>query len=122
MKKKTLPPGLIDTGQTIDLSRSLPTPEFNLMLESDPQMALASPVIPLLRAVKWADERICCGYARRSDIEGAPACPSLYRGDDGGTWCALNGREQKSPCVFAEPENSVIWQRIRAQIKFSERS
>ena len=113
---KNVPPGLIDTGKTF----TIPLPIFNEMLESDKEMALTTPVIPVYAPVRWADERICCHYARSSNVKGSQKCEILRRDDDDRTWCALNGSKEKSPCVFAEPENSEIWSFIRGQIRMAQ--
>jgi len=111
-----VPQGLIDTGKTI----TIPLPIFYELLESDPHMALKTPVIPLYTPVRWADERICCHYARSGNVKGSQKCEILRRDDDDRTWCALNGSKEKSPCVFAEPENSEIWGFIRGQIRMAQ--
>lgn len=62
------------------------------------------------------DERLCCRYARNNDIIAAAACPSLRHEPNRRPWCGLNGSERRSPCVFDEPNDAAIWQRIRDYI------
>lgn len=102
----TLPAGLVETGQTI----TLPLPVYDALLEQDSEMALTSPVIPLLKAIKWADERLWCGAVQRKQPEKRQGCSNLRDG-----YCALNGR-LKTPCAFDEPETAEIWQRTHAYI------
>lgn len=70
--------------------------------------------IPL--EIESFDNRVCCRYARRG--QSPVDCPELRRNSDRATWCGLNGAERNSLCVFDEPENSEVWERIREQQEF----
>lgn len=108
MTHKTTIKGLVNTGQTI----TLPAPVFGELLERDPQMTLTTPVIPIYRVVKWADERQWCKYALEDDREGTATCPMLAQDESGFSWCLANGKEANDPCFFDEPEDSEIYQRV----------
>lgn len=105
-QNQTLPACLVETGQTI----TLPLPVYDELLEHDSEMALTSPVIPLLKAIKWADERLWCGAVQRKQPEKKQDCSYLRDG-----YCALNG-QLNTPCAFDEPETAEIWQRTDAYI------
>lgn len=111
MTTQTTPIGLVETGQTI----TLPLPVYDELLEHDSEMSLTSPVIPLLKAVKWADERLWCGAVQTKDAAKKESCPMVRR-DDQGCYCAANGSKQRTPCAFDEPETAEIWQRTNAYI------
>ena len=70
------------------------------------------PVIPSDEWTTWADNRVCCGYARRNDPTGPQHC-GLFRDNA----CRLgDGR----PCVFDEPESADIWEYIREQQQYAK--
>lgn len=108
MTHKTAIEGMVDTGQEV----VIPAPVFDEMLEHDPQMALTTPVIPLLQPIKWADERQWCRYALQNNREDAATCPNLARDENGFSWCRLMGKDANLPCFFDEPEDSEIYRRV----------
>ena len=65
-----------------------------------------------------ADERQWCKYALANDDVGALSCPEFRRepDDNTNTWCGLNGRDRRSPCVFDEPQTAPVWQRIKSYL------
>lgn len=109
-QNNTLPAGLVETGQVI----TLPLPIYDELLEHDNRMALTSPVIPLVKTVKWADERMWCRHLREDKKEEARTCRMLIQEPGQPAWCALNGHKAKSPCAFAEPATAPIWQQLNA--------
>jgi hypothetical protein len=70
--------------------------------------------IPLIDPPR-ADERRWCSHAINGDTAGAATCACLVR-ERQSTWCSLNGREQKSPCVFDEAPSAEVWQEIREYV------
>ncbi|MCB0173309.1 MAG: hypothetical protein KDJ97_22490 [Anaerolineae bacterium] len=65
--------------------------------------------IPIIdsRTIKWMDNRVICPYARRNR-PGWQNCQHLHPTKN----CILgDGR----PCVYDEPNDAEIWQRIRKQ-------
>lgn len=88
----------------------IPLPIYNQLLETDYDLSLQSNVIPLLQNIRWADERLWCGAARRKDKTAQADCPNFKNG-----CCTLNG-SAKTLCAFDEPETADIWQRINAYV------
>lgn len=74
--------------------------------------------IPLLSAPP-TDDRRWCRHALNGDAAGGATCRELR---DGGAWCALNGAERRSPCVFAEAEGAAVWVEIRDYVAYLERT
>jgi hypothetical protein len=103
--------------QVIYNETGIPAPVLVNMVRAGqvPFIRLAELPAATLPTSTTLDERLCCGFARRDDPEGAAACHNLAQDSGGGTWCRLNGRERRSPCVFAEPEEARIWIDIREQ-------
>jgi hypothetical protein len=73
------------------------------------------------KPIKWLDERLYCKHARQEDIDGAATCLERQQNAQGAIYCGLTGLARCLPCAFDEPENSDLWQRIRASVaKYQE--
>jgi hypothetical protein len=69
----------------------------------------------ITKPIKWLDDRIYCKHARAEDAAAAAACPERRAGNSG-PYCGLCGQARQLRCAFDEPENSDLWQRIRASV------
>lgn len=78
--------------------------------------------IPIFEpGTRWLDERVGCKYARCDDMDGAAHCPMLATPASARPYCRLNGPARRSPCVFGEPEDAPVWERIREQQEIEAR-
>jgi hypothetical protein len=64
------------------------------------------------RSIQLVDERQWCRYVLTNDDSGANDCPELRNEPNCQPWCALNGKERRSPCAFDEPLRAKVWRRV----------